>query len=195
MPQLLLIISLYDMSNRRGFHQRDFYNQNAVTHTVAKFRGNLSMRKDTRIVVFLVAALLVVLGLALTVPQQTAMARRRPPRPTPTPRSSSAPLVAPEAIWPTEGALVEAHPTLRWTAVPGAVRYHLQASLVDNWSLSEPGYLFLAHPEAYNPNVFWRVQAIDANHVQGPWSPYYHFTVTTPYTVHDISSHGLEPWP
>jgi hypothetical protein len=79
--------------------------------------------------------------------------------------------------------------------VPGAAAYHIQASLVEFWGLSEPGYLFLAHPEAYNPNVFWRVQAIGPNFEQGPWSPYYHFTITTPYVGHDIRSHGLTPWP
>ncbi len=39
----------------------------------------------------------------------------------------------------------------------------------------------LGQPEAYFSHVYWRVQAIDAHNVQGPWSAIGNFTITTPY--------------
>jgi len=96
-------------------------------------------------------------------------------------------LTAPILLAPANGAIVSPNPTLSWHAVPGAARYHIQVAggtyfdqqynFIENWSLTSTSYRISGHPEAYNPRLYWRVQAIDASNVQGPWSQTWQFTI------------------
>jgi hypothetical protein len=72
------------------------------------------------------------------------------------------------------------------------VRYHLQAGLnqyhdqqyniLEPWGLTEPSYTFNITPGfvVYFPRLYWRVQAIDANNVAGPWSEVWLVRITNP---------------
>jgi len=110
--------------------------------------------------------------------------------PTSTSNSMAVMLGAPTLISPAKGAFVRPNPTLVWSSVSGAARYHLQlaggtyfdqqANFIDNWNVTSTSYYMSAHPEAYFKHVYWRVQAISANNVQGPWSAVSDFTIVTP---------------
>jgi len=104
-----------------------------------------------------------------------------PGRHTPTPAPVT--LTAPALLSPANGATI--HPgnlVFSWTSVPGAARYHIQAggstnfdesyNIIEYWSLTSPSYTFNVTSGfiVYFPHLYWRVQAIDANNVQGPWS-------------------------
>jgi hypothetical protein len=118
---------------------------------------------------------LVLLSIAVTTPD-IAMAM-----------NPSTALAAPTLLSPANGAIVSPNPTLSWRAVPGAARYHIQVAggtyfdqqynFIESWSLTSTSYRISGHPEAYNPHLYWRVQAIDANNVQGPWSQTSQFTI------------------
>ncbi|RPJ20216.1 MAG: hypothetical protein EHM33_28890 [Chloroflexi bacterium] len=114
-------------------------------------------------------------------------------RPTRTPRPPSVGLTAPTLLAPANGTTVHTgNLTFAWTAVPGAARYHLQAAggtafdqqynIIEYWSLTEPSYTFNVTPGfvVYFPRLYWRVQAIDANHVQGPWSEVWLVNLVSP---------------
>jgi hypothetical protein len=110
--------------------------------------------------------------------------RRTPtPRPHPTATSASVALTAPTLLSPANEATVHTgNLTWSWQPVPGAARYHLQAgngtafdgqyNIIDRWSLTEPSYTFNVTSGFvfYFRHLYWRVQAIDANGVAGPWS-------------------------
>ena len=109
--------------------------------------------------------------------------KRRTPTPLPTATSASVTLTAPTLLSPENGATIHTgNLTFSWTPVPGAARYHFQAgsgtsfdqqyNILENWSLTEPSYTFNVPSGfvVYVPRLYWRVQAIDANNVQGPWS-------------------------
>lgn len=98
-------------------------------------------------------------------------------------KPASGGLTAPVLLSPENGVTI--HPgnlTWSWKPVPGAARYHLQAgngtafdgqyNIIDRWSLTEPSYTFNVTPGFvfYFHKLYWRVQAIDVNNVQGPWS-------------------------
>jgi hypothetical protein len=104
-------------------------------------------------------------------------------RRTPTPRPPSGTLTAPALISPANGTTVHTgNLTWSWSPVPGAARYHLQAgggtafdqqyNIIEYWGLTDPSYTFNVTSGFvfYFRTLYWRVQAIDANHVQGPWS-------------------------
>jgi len=124
-----------------------------------------------------IIGLMLVLLMAALVPQ-VSMARRPHPTPTPTPVA----LKAPTLISPANGATVAGNINFSWSVVAGAARYHIQAGLgtafdgqsniIENWSLTSPAYTFTVNPgfAVYFPHLYWRVQAIDANNVAGPWS-------------------------
>jgi hypothetical protein len=139
---------------------------------------------------------LVAFALALSMTKPTvAEAKRKPTRtPTPLPTATPAPveLTAPALISPPNGATVSAQVTFVWSAVPGAASYHLQAGLnpyfdtqyniINEWSLTDTSYSFYASPGfvEYFPHLYWRVQVIDANNVQGLWSEVWYFNLTSP---------------
>ena len=125
------------------------------------------------------------------------------PTPTPPPTATSAPvqLTAPILLSPPYGATVGGQVTMKWSAVPGAARYHLQAGLnqyfdgqfniIEQWSLTDTSYTFTASPGfvEYFPHLYWRVQAIDANNVQGLWSEVGYFeliVITTPTPASEL---------
>lgn len=132
--------------------------------------------------------LVLMLSMASFVPSASASpdeSHRRPP--------SGGTLTAPTLISPANGATVHTgNLTFTWNPVPGAVRYHLQAGLnpyhdqqyniLDRWSLTEPSYTFNVTPGfvVYFPRLYWRVQAIDANNVAGPWSEVWLVRITNP---------------
>lgn len=136
----------------------------------------------------IVLAIVLMLGVAAFAPYAPTSTDDVPkPRRTPTPRSTatpaSNPLTAPALITPANGATVHTgNLTFSWTSVPGAARYHIQAAggtafdqqynIIEYWGLTETSYTFNVTPGfvTYFPRLYWRVQAIDANHVQGPWS-------------------------
>jgi hypothetical protein len=118
---------------------------------------------------------------------------RRTPTPIATPTSAPVTLTAPTLLSPANGSTVHTGDvTFAWSAVPGAARYHIQAGLnpyfdeqfniIENWSLTEPSYTFNVTPGfvEYFPHLYWRVQAIDANNVQGPWSEVWLFYLASP---------------
>jgi len=123
-----------------------------------------------------------ILGISVLVPQ-LAMAKRQHP---------TAALSAPTLISPSNGATVSGTVTFAWTAIAGAARYHIQvgsgtnfgeqSNIIENWSLTKPSYTFTITPGfvVYFPHLYWRVQAIDANNVQGPWSAVWEFRTTNP---------------
>lgn len=97
--------------------------------------------------------------------------------------SVSSALSAPVLLSPANGATVHTGPlTWSWKPVHGAARYHLQAgngtafdgqyNIIDRWSLTQPSYTFNVSSGFvfYFHKLYWRVQAIDANNVAGPWS-------------------------
>jgi hypothetical protein len=124
-------------------------------------------------------------------PDNGALKPKRTPKPPPT--ITPAQLIAPTPLSPPNGGTVGVGDvTFTWTAVPGATRYHIQAGLnpyfdqqyniIENWSLTDTSYTFTVTPGfvTYFPHLYWRVQAIDANNVQGPWSEIWYFTLTNP---------------
>jgi hypothetical protein len=104
------------------------------------------------------------------------------PRRTPTPRPVG--LTAPTVVSPENGATVHTgNLTFRWSPVPGAARYHIQAGgIIENWGLTDTSYTFNVTPGfvTYYPRLYWRVQAIDANNVQGPWSEWWVIYLVSP---------------
>ncbi len=122
-------------------------------------------------------------------PNEQLLRPRHTPTPTPTtapaPTSTTAPagLTAPTLLTPANN--VTLHPgnvTWSWTAVPGAVRYHIQAgngtafdqqyNIIEYWDLTTTSWSFDVSSGFifYFPHLYWRVQAIDANNNYGPWS-------------------------
>jgi hypothetical protein len=130
--------------------------------------------------IFFVLILVLMLSMAAVVPYASASPddyhrRRTPtPRPRPTATSASVTLTAPTLLSPANGETRHTGNLIfTWSPVPGAARYHIQAGgIIENWSLTEPSYTFNVTSGfvTYFPRLYWRVQAIDANHVQGPWS-------------------------
>lgn len=132
--------------------------------------------------IFLVVVAVLMLGMAAFAPYAPTFSDEAArPRRTPTPTPVT--LTAPSLLAPANGSTVHTgNLTFAWSAVPGAARYHLQAggginfdetfNIIENWSLTEPSYTFNVTPGfvVYFPRLYWRVQAIDANNVQGPWS-------------------------
>src|SRR6266498_3226627 len=55
-------------------------------------------------------------------------------------------------------------------------------NIIENWSLTESSYTFNVTPGfvVYFPRLYWRVQAIDANNVQGPSSEMWQFNLVSP---------------
>ena len=148
--------------------------------------------------IFVVVATILMLGMtafASYAPTSSdeAVRRRRTPTPILTPTSASVTLTAPTLLSPANGSTVHTGDlTFTWTAVPGAARYHLQAGLgtafdgqsniIEEWSLTQPSYTFNVTPGfvVYFPHLYWRVQAIDANNVQGPWSEVWQVNLVSP---------------
>lgn len=150
--------------------------------------------------IFFVLIVVVILGMASVVPYASASPdefhRRRtptPPPPRPTATSPSAALTAPTLLSPANGATVHTgNLTFTWNPVPGAARYHLQAGLnpyhdqqyniLDRGGLTEPSYTFNVTPGfvVYFPRLYWRVRAIDANNVAGPWSEVWLVNIKNP---------------
>lgn len=100
----------------------------------------------------------------------------------PAPSSTAAGLSAPTLIAPANNSTVHTGPvTWSWKPVPGAARYHLQAgfntafdqqyNIIDQ-SVTAPSYTFNASSGFvfYFPRLYWRVQAISASNIPGPWS-------------------------
>ncbi len=146
--------------------------------------------------IFFAVMLVVMLSLATAVSYASASPedyhRRRTPAPRPTATSVSGGLRAPTLLSPANNATLHAgNVTWSWTAVPGAARYHLQAGLntafdqqyniIDQGSTT-PSYTFNASPGFifYFPHLYWRVQAIDANNVAGPWSEVWWVNLVSP---------------
>lgn len=132
--------------------------------------------------ILLVLATVLMLGMAAFAPYAPASSDQvAKPRRTPTPTSGN--LTAPTLQSPDNGATIHTGTlTFSWAPVTGAARYHFQAgggtafdqqyNILENWSLTEPSYAFNVTSGfvVYFPRLYWRVQAIDANNVQGPWS-------------------------
>lgn len=128
--------------------------------------------------------MMVVLSMASFVSYASASPDESHRRPTPTPKPpTGGTLTAPVLISPANGATVHTgNLTWSWNPVPGAARYHLQAgggpwfdqqyNIIDRGGLTEPSYTFnlTSGFVFYFPRLYWRVQAIDANNVAGPWS-------------------------
>jgi len=121
-------------------------------------------------------------------PDESHTTRRTP---TPRPPAGGA-LTAPTLIAPSNGTTVPlGNVTWRWNSVPGAARYHLQAgrgpnldaqyNIIDRYNLTEPSYTFniTSGFRFYFPQLYWRVRAIDANNVPGPWSQVWMFTIAS----------------
>jgi hypothetical protein len=132
---------------------------------VPKFSEGENMKR-----VWIVLATILMLGVAAFAPYAPTS-------------SEKTTLSAPTLISPANGATVHPGPlTWSWNRVPGAVRYHLQAgggtafdgqyNIIERWSLTEPLYMFNVTSGFvfYFHKLYWRVQAIDANGVAGPWS-------------------------
>jgi hypothetical protein len=146
--------------------------------------------------IFVVIATVLLLGVAAFAPYApTSPDKAIKPRRTPTPTPTTAPvtLTAPTLLSPANGSTVHTGDlTFTWTAVLGAARYHIQAGLntyfdqqsniIEQWSLTDPSYTFNVTPGfvEYFPHLYWRVQAIDANNVQGPWSEVWYFNLVSP---------------
>jgi hypothetical protein len=145
--------------------------------------------------IFIVVVAVLMLGLAAFAPYAPTSSDEvaKPKRRTPTPTPTSVTLTAPTLLSPANGSTVHTGDlTFTWTAVPGAARYHIQAGLnpyfdgqfniIENWGLTEPSYTFNVTPGfvEYFPHLYWRVQAIDANNVQGPWSEVGLFYLVSP---------------
>lgn len=148
----------------------------------------------TRLAAILVTLVAFALTLSMNAPTVAAAKRKPTPTPAPPPTATPAPvqLTAPTLVSPPNGATVSGQVTFVWSAVPGVARYHLQAGLnpyhdgqsniIDEWSLTDTSYSFYASPDfvSYFPHLYWRVQAIDANYVGGPWSEVWYFNLTSP---------------
>jgi len=147
--------------------------------------------------ILIVLATLFLLGVAAFTPyaptSDQAARPRRTPTPTAIPTAAPVTLTAPTLLSPANGSTVHSGDvTFSWTAVPGAAHYHIQAGLnpyfdgqyniIEHWSLTEPLYTFNVTPGfvEYFPHLYWRVQAIDANNVQGPWSEVWLFNLVSP---------------
>jgi hypothetical protein len=114
---------------------------------------------------------------------EAAKPRRTPtPRPTTTPASTT--LTAPGLLTPENGATAHTGPlTFSWAPVPGAAHYHIQAGgIIERWGLTDPSYTFNVTPGfvTYYPRLYWRVQAMDANYVEGPWSEWHVIYLVNP---------------
>src|SRR6266498_3377870 len=125
---------------------------------------------------------------ALTSANELQKARPTPHKPTrtptPLPTATSAPvqLTAPTLLSPPYGATVGGQVTMKWSAVPGAARYHLQAGLntyfdgqfniIEQWSLTDTSYTFTASPGyiVRFPRLYRRLHSIASTTVQGQWS-------------------------
>jgi hypothetical protein len=139
--------------------------------------------------ILIVLATVLMLGMVAFAPyapassDEVAKSKRTPTptavKPTPSPVN----LTAPVLLAPENGATIHTgNLTFSWSPVVGAARYHFQAgsgtafdqqfNILENWSLTEPSYTFNVTSGFvfYFPRLYWRVQAIDANNVQGPWS-------------------------
>jgi len=146
--------------------------------------------------IFIVVASVLMLGMAAFAPYAptSSNAVAKPRRtPTPTPTSVPVTLTAPTLLSPANGSTVHTGDvTFAWSAVPGAARYHIQAGLntyfdgqyniIEWWNLTDPSYTFTVTPGfvEYFPHLYWRVQAIDANNVYGPWSEVWYFNLVSP---------------
>ena len=146
--------------------------------------------------IFIVVASVLMLGMAAFAPYAptSSNAVAKPRRtPTPTPTSVPVTLTAPTLLSPANGSTVHTGDvTFAWSAVPGAARYHIQAGLntyfdgqyniIEWWNLTVLSYTFTATPGfvEYFPHLYWRVQAIDANNVYGPWSEVWYFNLVSP---------------
>jgi len=128
------------------------------------------------------------LSMAAVVPYASASPdefhRRRTPTPRPTATPVSVTLTAPTLLSPEDGATMHTgNLTFAWSPVPGAARYHIQAGgIIEYWGLTDTSYTFNVTPGfvVYFPRLYWRVQAIDANHVQGPWSEWHVINLVSP---------------
>lgn len=156
--------------------------------------------------IFVLLAAVLMLGVAAFAPyapasHDEAVTLKRTPTPiaatpvTPVKATATASvrLTAPTLLTPANGSTVHTGDvTFSWTAVPGAARYHLQAgsgtafdgqyNIIEYWGLTQPSYTFNITPGfvVYFPRLYWRVQAIDANNVQGPWSQVWTFNIVSP---------------
>ena len=134
---------------------------------------------------FLVVMFVVMLSMASFVSYASASpdeSHRQPP--------AGGALTAPALISPANGTTVPlGNVTWSWKPVPGAARYHLQAgrgssldaqyNIIDRYNLTQPSYTFniTAGFRFYFPQLYWRVRAVDANNVPGPWSEVRMFTI------------------
>jgi hypothetical protein len=147
--------------------------------------------------ILIVLATLFLLGVTAFTPyaptSDQAARPRRTPTPTAIPTAVPGTLTAPTLLSPANGSTVHTGDvTFAWTAVPGAARYHIQAgsgtafdgqyNIIERWSLTEPSYTFNVTSGfvTYFPRLYWRVQAIDANNLQGPWSEVWQFNLVSP---------------
>lgn len=141
--------------------------------------------------VFVVMATVLLLAASAFAPYAPASQNAARPRRTPTPAPVT--LTAPTLLTPANGSTVHTGDvTFSWTAVPGAARYHIQAAggtafdqqynIIEYWGLTQPSYTFNVTSGfvTYFPRLYWRVQAIDANNVQGPWSQVWQFNLVSP---------------
>jgi hypothetical protein len=64
----------------------------------------------------------------------------------------------------------------------GGTAFDQQYNIIERWSLTEPSYTFNVTSGfvVYFPRLYWRMQAIDANNVPGPWSEVWQFNLVSP---------------
>lgn len=91
------------------------------------------------------------------------------------PAAAAAPTAAPELVAPTPDGAVAGNPVLRWSAVPGAVKYRVQASRSDQFTstlFSEDTGNLQYTPATDLPlgGLHWRVAATDGRTGVGPWA-------------------------
>src|SRR6266540_1041340 len=186
----------YALEQRPSRITRGNFNRNtqAIQIWIA-FQIN-QLRRKTMKRMFIVVATVLILGVAAFTPYAPSNAAAKPkrtPTPIPTPTTAPVTLTAPTLLSPANGSTVHTgEVTFAWSAVPGAARYHLQAGLgtafdgqyniIEQWSLTDPSYTFNVTPGfvEYFPHLYWRVQAIDANNVYGPWSEVWYFNLVSP---------------
>ena len=140
--------------------------------------------KVFRIGVLLSVLLLVTLATAR--PHISSAGRgHRTPTPTPTPVGPSGP-PAPVNLQPANGAQVTVPFAISWSAVTdpsGIIAYNWQVSPSSSFSPiialdSTNGATQDTISGLANGTYFWRVQAVNGNFVQGPWSAAQSFSVT-----------------
>lgn len=99
-----------------------------------------------------------------------------------------APTVAPETVSPSTYAVVPPTPVFSWLPVTGAVKYRFQASISASFPASSPTPLYdvityglHASPPSALPAgpAYWRVAAMDASGLAGPFSGTVPFVVDT----------------